>query len=141
MKKLLSALAFIFFCFTVGNAQMPAFQNAVLEVYESGAGMAAVSGKYLFLRVSDDGSVEYEDVVVKDGQRNLVLSEYQLSETQLREIKSFLDDSEIINEKESFEPDVPTIDHVITFEISIFRNSKVQLLKFTNFYPTFSQIK
>ena len=65
--------------------------KTILEVNESGFGMVALSGKYLFLRVSDNGLAEYEDVVIKDGKRNLVHHKYQLSEIKLREIKSFLE--------------------------------------------------
>jgi hypothetical protein len=135
MKKYLSVFAFIIICFSMGNAQESS-SKTILEVHESGFGMVAVSGKYLFLRVSGNGLAEYEDVVIKDGKRNLVHHKYQLSEIKLSEIKSLLDDSEIMNEKESYDADSPMIDHVITFKISILRNSKTQTIKLTNFNPT-----
>jgi hypothetical protein len=134
MKKYLFVLVFVFFCFSICNAQKSSAKR-ILEVNESGFGMVAVSGKYLFLRVSDDGLAEYEEDVIKDGKRNLVLHKYQLSEKQLNDLKTFLDDTEIISEKESYESDSPTIDHVITFEISILKDSKTQTIKLTNFNP------
>ncbi len=138
MKKYLSIFALIFICFAIGKAQTTS-PKIILEVHESRFEMVTMSGKYLFLRVLDNGLVEYEDFIIKNGQRNLTLYKYQLSETQLSDIKSFLGNSEITKEKGSYEADSPTIDHVITFEISIFRNSKTQTIKLTNFSPNLAE--
>ena len=69
--------------------------KAILEVHQSSVGMVADSGIYLFVRVFDDGQVEYEESVIENNKQKIKVRQYSLSAIKLKQLKDFLNKSEV----------------------------------------------
>jgi hypothetical protein len=140
MKRILLVVTLILLGSFSGAAKLsPA--PPLLEAHVSSVGMVAVAGDYLFLRVLDDGQIEYEDEVFENNVHKFALRKSKLSSAQLNELKTFLNDPELQKVAQEYEPDVPTIDHVATFDISIIRDTKSQVIKLTNYHPSFPEAR
>ena len=134
IKRLLAAAVFtVSFCLSVSG--QTSSRKIVLEVYESSFGMVADVGNYLFVRVRNNGQVEYRELVIKNSKRKYKLRKYQLSAEKLRELKDFLDNPKAVQIAAEYSPDVPTLDHVTGFAIKILRKTGYQTIRLTNFNP------
>jgi len=132
MKGLfLYLLCFFAFAFVV-EAQTSA-PRALLEVREFNFDAVSPVKDYLFLKVFDNGQIEYEKDSVENNARKLVLHKYELSPVRFENLTAFLDNPEILDIADEYEPDFPIIDHTTTFDISLFRSSKTQTIKLTNY--------
>lgn len=137
MNKFLLIVTISLFLYTIGFSQTSETKT-ILEVRRIAGGMVADSGNILFLRITENGEVEYEEAEIKDGKRIFILHKYQISKEKLKEFIKFLDNAELHNAKEVYEPDVPIIDHVIKFDISITQSSKSKNIRLVNYDPTLS---
>jgi hypothetical protein len=135
MKLIVLPVILILVSSVAGVAKVPA-PRTLLEARVSSVGMVATTENYLFLRILDDGQVEYKEDVFENNTHRFVLRKSKLSPSQLGELTDFLNDPELREAAREYEPDVPTIDHIVTFDISINRDSLPQTIKLTNYAPS-----
>jgi hypothetical protein len=129
MKRVTASTFFLLMLFvTVARAVE---SKPLLEVRVSSSGIVAFAGEYLYLRVFDDGRVEYEER--KESESRFVLRETKLSSSQLQSFKEFLDSSEVQKLESEYPPASPTIDHHTLIQISINRADKLQSIEIPNY--------
>jgi hypothetical protein len=140
MKRILFvALLVLLPCYLAGAGSVG--PKILLEVRTSGAGMVAFSGNHLYLRIFDNGQIEYEDIVDKNVFQKFVLRKSKLTPNQLEGIVVLLHDSELRAAKQEYSPDATPIDHRVTLDISIARGSAPQVIKLTNYRPFWAKSK
>lgn len=130
---LIAAILTMFFCTAVSGQTSSG--RTILEVYKSGFGMVAEGGKHLFVRVRDNGQIEYRESVIENNKQKYKLRKYNLSAEKLQELKDFLGNAQVELMTGEYGPDVPPLDHVIRFDIKIRRKTKFQAIKLINFDP------
>jgi hypothetical protein len=136
MRKPISGILILLALFVTAKGQSPV-KEPILEVYETGAGMVNIRGRYLFLRVHADGLVEYEERV--EDAVGLIKREYHLGEREQEGLKTLLTEVLAGSIPREFEPDTTTIDHVIREDIRININSKTKSITLVNFAPRLSE--
>lgn len=111
--------------------------QTLLEVRLSAVGLWPKHSEFLLLRVTGDGQVEYEEEEITDVSEELVLRKSNLSPEQLKDLTDFLNAPELRNAAAEYEPDVSTIDHLVTFKIIISRHPQPQVIALKNFRPSY----
>jgi hypothetical protein len=89
---------------------------------------------YLYLRVFDDGRVEYEDR--KTNETEFVLRQKVLAAEELRSLKDFLNNADVLHLPPAYSPAISTVDHQINVTLSIDRGEKLQTIQIPNYNLT-----
>lgn len=135
MKLFWKVSFLIFICVGLAIAQ-PYSKCVLLEATVTGAGMVQLEGKHLYVRLYDDGEVEYKDQIVKKGMPTYVIRRAKLSKAELQQIQEFLQSASV----ETLEPNYPSLspalDHVLELSISLMDQKASKTIVVTNFYPT-----
>jgi len=126
-------------CYSVGAGN--AAPKLLLEIRTSGAGLINFTGDHLYLRVFDNGEIEYEDVVSATDFENFVLRRSKVSRHQLKAMGALLDRSDLLAARPEYSADATPIDHRVTLDISIVRGSAAQVIKLTNYHPFWPKSK
>lgn len=136
MKRKLLVTILTLLCSYTGVAQLQT-PRILLEVRLISSRTEDNPEDYLFVRVLEGGDIEYEDNVVEDGAQKLVSRKSKLSPARLKELTDVLNDPELQKAPQEYEPDSPTENQVVTFDITISRTpTKSQLIKLTNYNPS-----
>ena len=114
-------------------------ESVILEAVETGVGMAANSGKYLFVRVRENGSLEYEEFTFENGRRMTEREAYMLAPLQLDYLKSLLKKVASDSVQSAFEPDASPLDHLVSLDVRISVESRNKSIRLLNFSPGLSR--
>jgi hypothetical protein len=139
-RHLISALCFLLFASSIDAVAKS--HDVLLEAYMFGGGMVAVRGEHLYLRVYDDGSVEYSDEILKNGHApRYVVRRYKVELAELRSFAGFLKSSGVRSLAKNYPPAHPPLDHTIRLTVSIAQSNDSQTIAIENFFPTSSDAK
>jgi hypothetical protein len=98
------------------------------------------SGRNTYLRVYDDGRIEYSDK--KDKEREIVHREVKLSSSQLKSLTQFLARPEVIELESGQYPSYPpNLNFFTSIDVSITRDGESQVVGTHNFKPPLSGVR
>jgi len=127
MNRLI-AIAIIFFISTTGRAFGT---TPLLEVQVSSGGMVAFAGKYLYLRLFNNGRVDSEDI--NNIGHAIQRRRTRISPAHLKLLREFLKSENTRKLAAFYPPANPPLDHLKTIKISIHRDSYLQTVEILNY--------
>lgn len=137
MKLLILMLVpMIFYGVIMANTKL---KDVLLDVEYSSYGGITDKHPHVYLRVFNDGRVEYEKEVNGKVPLKFEMANSQLSDTELAELKSFLESNTVKILGESYTINNRSIDYFRNIEIKISINDVKQNVKLINFRGDFSK--
>lgn len=133
------AITFLLLCLPLLTGAHASRERAILEVYQSSAGMVAIPGRYLYVRVGGDRVVEYDEPEITDLGLKINKKSYTLTENKFDALKGLLNQLLEENMPSKFEPDAAALDHLISLDIRIDVDSRQKSLTLLNFSPRLSK--
>jgi hypothetical protein len=135
MKRLVALMALALLWAGVGTAQSKS-TAPLLEAHMLGVGMASPQGKHLYLRVHDDGRVEYEDERMKGPTLHYFIRRAKLSAAEMKALSDHLNGSGVRSLAKEYPALDPPMDHAIDVTVSITHADQSQTIVIRNFSPT-----
>lgn len=139
MKILLVMMLLALLCASLGTTQSKSTATPLLEAHMLGTGMASPQGRHLYVRVSRDGQVEYEDERMKGPRLDYFIRRGRLSSAEIKALSDQLNEAGVLTLAKDYQPLDPPIDHAIDLTVSIMRADKPQTIVIRNFSPTSSK--
>jgi len=110
--------------------------NVVVEVEATSAGNVADPGKRLYLRVFEDGRVEYDNRIVTTDSYSYSTDSRKVSSVEIDEFIKLTSSLVESVGSSGLKSKYRVLDHEITLEIRVFRNNQVfRTMAVTNFNP------
>jgi hypothetical protein len=134
-KRILFLLVTILLQTSVATAnQNP--PKTILEANFFGKGMVLVHGEHPYLRVFDDGQVEYGDVPPEGTGMDYLIRRAKLSTSELKSLFTFLNSAGVRNLASNYPPIEKPIDHLLRLAVTITRDTQSQIVVVDNFWVT-----
>ncbi|SRR5581483_1246674 len=135
MKHFFAVMVMALLCAGTSTAQNKS-KALLLEAHMLGTGMASPQGKHLYLRVYNDGRVEYEAERMKGSTPDYFIRRSKLSAAEVKNFSDHLNGSSVQALANDYAPLDPPLDHAIDLTISIAHAGQAQTVVIRNFSPT-----
>lgn len=135
MKHFFAVMVMALLCASSGAAQNKS-KALLLEAHMLGVGMASPQGKHLYLRVYNDGRVEYEDERMKGSTLDYFIRRSKLSAAETKNLSDHLNGSSVRALAKDYASLDPPLDHAIDLTVSITHTDQTQTIVIRNFSPT-----
>lgn len=122
-------------------AKPQATRPVILEIKWEQIGLGGTEGEHTYCRIYSDGSIEYEDRVVKGTPPKHTISfpliKSKLTEKRMQTIKNLITSADIKQLEAKYDPPDWGIDSAMILTLTIFNNAQaVKSTELTNFNPT-----
>jgi hypothetical protein len=129
-------ISMMFYGAVMGNTKS---KGILLDAEYSSYGGLSDKNKHVYVRVFADGKVEYEKEVNGKFPLKFEMANSQLSDSQLAELKSFLESNTVKVLGKSYSINNRAIDYFRNLDIKISTNGAKQTVKLVNFKGEFSK--